>query len=354
MKKLSQTILVMIAVILLFTSCKGLAMRKKSLEPDKPENTEAFVTNNFVGSLYKGNFVWGIAMNFAWNELGNSILHEKLKLASSDATVKQIENAFNTFLLSKEVLDDASYYAKAGYGQKTVNAINKEVRKKFPKKTFGDLKTDLGESDIISYAYFVKAVEYLYVFEDTDFEFMGEPVKGFYATNKNQRDSVYVIKYENADKFIVQLRLKDKSDCLFLAKGYDMKNPKTVLKAIKKEKHKNKPKLSSDDIFYVPNIKLNYRRDYVELLGKFFDNKGFEEYFIAQMYENIKFNMDKKGAKVENEAVIIALKSAGIMEEPRMLIFDKPYWIVMQRSESDTPYFLLGINNSKLMQKSDK
>lgn len=72
------------------------------------------------------------------------------------------------------------------------------------------------------------------------------------------------------------------------------------------------------------------------------------------MYENIKFNMDQAGARVENEAVIgMETTSAPptIIEKPKNFILNKPYWVIMQRQNSQNPYFLLGINNSELMEK---
>ena len=36
-------------------------------------------------------------------------------------------------------LDEKSYYVKSGYGQETVDAINKESKLKFPAKSFSDL-----------------------------------------------------------------------------------------------------------------------------------------------------------------------------------------------------------------------
>ncbi|MBA4322571.1 MAG: hypothetical protein C0408_07105 [Odoribacter sp.] len=69
------------------------------------------------------------------------------------------------------------------------------------------------------------------------------------------------------------------------------------------------------------------------------------------MFENIKFDMDEKGARVENEAVIVLGKSIGIDEEkPRKFELNKAFWVVMQRKGSSNPYFLLGINNTDLME----
>jgi 16S rRNA U516 pseudouridylate synthase RsuA-like enzyme len=81
-------------------------------------------------------------------------------------------------------------------------------------------------------------------------------------------------------------------------------------------------------------------------------NVGFEDYFISQMFENIKFDMDEKGARVENEAVIVMEKAAFEIAEEKVkkFILNKPYWIVMKRIDSQNPYFVLGVNNTELMK----
>lgn len=44
------------------------------------------MTGNYLGSYFKGNYVWGGAMNLTWNELNDNILHEKLQL-KTDAKI---------------------------------------------------------------------------------------------------------------------------------------------------------------------------------------------------------------------------------------------------------------------------
>ena len=70
-------------------------------------------------------------------------------------------NNFNNSPFSLKDLSEDSYYVKSGYGPQTQDEINKDCKAKFPKKTFDDLKYPLQPSDIISYAYFVKEVQYL-------------------------------------------------------------------------------------------------------------------------------------------------------------------------------------------------
>jgi hypothetical protein len=94
----------------------------------------------YLGSEYKGNYVWGLAMNLAWNELNESILHEKVKLKTNNKSALRMADQLNDAPFTKNDLDEKSYYIKSGYGQKTVDLINKESRAKFPEKSFNDLQ----------------------------------------------------------------------------------------------------------------------------------------------------------------------------------------------------------------------
>ena len=320
-------------------------------QPHVIQDTKSNIVGNYLGSDYKGNYVWGGAMNLAWNELNENILNEKLQLNTNDKISLEMASKLNNAPFSKSDLNEESYYIKSGYGQSTVDEINRESKKKFPSKSFGDLEMYLAPRDIISYAYFLKEVEYETKFEKDTVSFNGQEVKGFIADNEAQRENVKIIKYESDDKFIIKLQLKDKNDELILAKGYNMKNPQTVVDEINRNNGKNLATISGSDKFKAPKLHLDHHRDYVELINKYLANKGFETYFIAQMFENIKFDMDEKGARVENEAVILMTESIMMEpEKPKNFILDKPYWVVMKRADSQNPYFILGVNNVELME----
>ncbi|HEX5112757.1 MAG TPA: hypothetical protein VFV79_07915, partial [Saprospiraceae bacterium] len=94
-----------------------------------------------------------------------------------------------------------------------------------------------------------------------------------------------------------------------------------------------------------------YRRDYNDLIGKAFANPGFTHLIIGAMFENINFDLDEAGAKVESQAVITAERGAAPKKPGRYFFLDKPFWVIMKRSESNNPYFLLGVNNDHVMQK---
>jgi len=311
-------------------------------------------TDYYLGSEYKSNYVWGLAMNMAWHELSENILHGKVKLKTGDEIALRMADQFNEAPFTKNDLDEKSYYIKSGYGQKTVDLINKESRAKFPDKSFEDLKLALGPKDIIAYAYFLKKVEYLTQFKEGSVWFEEkEEVKGFYAHTPEQKDNVEILNYWDDDRFIICLKLKGDEDEIILAKGFEMDNPRDALDEIAKY-NKNIPSaMSHNDQFEMPKLHLDHHREYDELKGRCLANKGFEIYCIVEMFENIKFDMDHKGARVENEGVI-AIVSGIATKEPkiRRFILNKPFWVVMKRKNNENPYFILGVRNTKLMEKS--
>jgi len=329
-------------------------IQNKKTELDATQNKNINNFGNYLGSYYKGNYVWGGAMNLAWNELNENILQEKLKLRTDNEVALGMVEKLNNSPFSKQDLDVKSYYIKSGYGQETVDEINRESRKKFPQKSFGNLNLKLSPIDIVSYAYFLKEVEYKMEFREKNLKFNGQIVKGFSVFNEDQEHNVQIIKYEHDNKFIISLKLKDENDQLILAKGYDMEKPQLVINEINKNNTGILATMLEKDRFEAPNLHLDYHRDYVELIHKPLANKDFEKYVISKMFEKIKFDMDKKGARIENEAAIFMDTSAVIVDKtkPRNFILDQPYWIIMKRKDSDNPYFVLGVNNTELMEKS--
>lgn len=330
--------------------------QKANSQTKTNQDQKTKLVGNYVGYNYKGNFVWCGAMNLAWNELNENILKEKLQLNSQDKTALEIVEKLNNPLFSKSDLDENSYYIKSGFGQKTINAINQESKVKFPNKSFEDLKIELEDDGLVSYAYFNKTVAYLYEFKKSSITFKGKKVKGF-AYNPKVTDQLYnieIVDYTSDDKFIIKLKLKDDSDQIILAKGYDMDNPDAVIKIVNANDPEEYGSLSEHDQFEAPKLNLNFHREYKELQNQFLKNEDFEKTFFSQMFENIKFNMDEKGAKVEAEAVItMEAGSNGRNSKfiPRNFMLNKPFWVIMKRADSQNPYFILGINNTALIEK---
>jgi hypothetical protein len=351
--------LILVAMAMLLTvSCIKQPGDKSS--SSKLINSSVATDNfNYTGNDYKGNYVWGGAVNLAWNDLTENTIKAKIGLVTTDSLALETLHKLNNPVITKRDLDEASYYIKSGFGQQTVDKINHESRRKFPNKSFADLDLNLDEQDIIAYAYFLKEVKYKVPFEAYTLFFGNREVKGFRAT-KPSRDNIRILDYQDEDHFLVAIQLKNNRDKLFLAKGYPMDKPDGVIENLRDKMPRLETSIdkigspmAKEDVFRAPVLKVDYHRDYNEMMNKTLANKiNNREYYIALMYENIKFDMDEIGAKVENEAVI-SMPTAGIENKPvqhKIMILDKPYWVIMKRSDSNNPYFILGVNNAEFMK----
>jgi hypothetical protein len=94
------------------------------------------------------------------------------------------------------------------------------------------------------------------------------------------------------------------------------------------------------------NNRFDITHSYNELIGRFFINKNFEEYFITEAVQSIRFKLDEKGALLKSESRI---GGAPISPRPKFLIFDKPFLLVMKEKKGTYPYFAVWIDNAELM-----
>ena len=85
-----------------------------------------------------------------------------------------------------------SFYAKAGFGNPTVRAINQEVKAKFPEKTTEPLPEDLMPDSIISYAYFLKKLLFTHPFSPKTVRFNEKEVAGFEGKSLDQKSQILV------------------------------------------------------------------------------------------------------------------------------------------------------------------
>lgn len=211
-----------------------------------------------------------------------------------------IKNFHNSPFSTKDLSED-SYYTKAGFGQQALKTINKECKEKFPDKSFSNIEMRLKDNDIVTYAYFVKEVQYLNPFavqpallwNNTTF------VKGFKAESEQHKNNIQVCKYTNENEFVIKLLLKQENEELFVVKGYDKSLPQDIVTLVNQYANVSDT-LRQKEEFEMPRIELDVKREYKELIKAPLLNKGFEKHLVAAMFENIKFKIDEVGAKVEN------------------------------------------------------
>lgn len=307
------------------------------------------IKGDYPSFTYQGNDIYAGAMNLAWTELSQSIIKAPIRLDSADSQVQAQVYNYNHPVFTAKDIESNSYYVKSGRGQSIVDTINQEVKVKFPHKKLADLQLKLGKDDVLAYAYLAKAVQYQTPFAQTVMNFSGKKVKAMSATTAAMRANLALLDYHDNNDFVLRLRLKEPTEELYLIKGHDQASIKEIVSLIKT--HGQEAALQNSDHFKVPFLSLLAKNTHPDLVGKRFLNQGFENNVIGVMIENIQFQMDEIGASVENDAVISMVSmSAPSAQQPKDLIFDRPYWLVMKMKNAVTPYLVIHVRNSQLMK----
>ena len=92
----------------------------------------------------------------------------------------------------------------------------------------------------------------------------------------------------------------------------------------------------------MPVLNLDYRRTLTELIGA--ELEEFPGYTIEDILEGVKLKLDESGAVVENEGLMMIDECAIMNPDPRILRFDRPFWVVM-KEKGHHPYLCVKINN---------
>jgi hypothetical protein len=116
----------------------------------------------------------------------------------------------------------------------------------------------------------------------------------------------------------------------------------------------NKPVTpGSGDTLAVPKLNFDLRGDFPALEGLVLlpspaaHVKNLKTKSVKQL---VRFQLNEKGAILKSEAVI-TMRTSIVFErrEPHVMIFDRPFLILMKRQNSDHPYFALWVGNASLL-----
>lgn len=177
-------------------------------------------------------------------------------------------------------------------------------------------------------------------------------------------NSVQIIYYKNDANFIIKLFPKDKNHEIILFKTEQkFKTMFEMNQEIEKltdlaiiEKQSNlywKYEIKEEDKIIIPKFNFNIITNFTTLEGNFF--KGFEnQYRIQSVTQRNAFILDESGAEIESEvefAVDASEEPINEKPKPKIMVFDKPFLILLKRTDSKNPYFGLWNVNSELMIK---
>jgi hypothetical protein len=300
-------------------------------------------------------------MNLAWYDLNKNTFNNRMKVVTLDRQILELVKDLSGNSITSDEMSADSYYYKNGFGNKTLKDIEYEFKQKFPDYPFKKA-TKVKDNELLISSFFRERLffnknDYRYV----PLEFNGCKVEGIWSRSPR----IFIIKYLDSDHFITSVVYgKDRGlKSAIFAKGYPMDNPGKLLSELRlmRENPKKYSKVSSagsGDTFHIPLINLEpYLRLYNELRGsEILDQSSIEahKHKIGLMYEDLAFDM-----KYDNNTEAIKSMPSGylnsrtplkVSKNPKKLIYDKPFWIILSNVKLDRPYFMLNVRNTAIMK----
>jgi hypothetical protein len=332
-----QNVIILTIILTTLFSCKNDRKFSEVKKLSEYKNTQFIPTLEYKISNDK-NSVYCATLLFAWDEIRKQI--------NSPLTIS--DEYFDLKLLNKSTSFE-------------------NVLKKNEYNVSGEVDNDL----ISARAEFKKSLPYelkLQSFKNK-LTFDGQKVSSFGVNGYDsyeQLKNVKIIYYKNDNNFIIKLLPKDKEHEIILFKTDQNFNSiaemTTEIEKLtekgniekKNEKISWKYYYNEEDIVIIPKFNFNIETNYTNLEGNKFSSKN-QNFQIETAWQRTAFILDESGAEIESEAEIaVAVEE---MEEeyekpkPKKMIFDKPFLILLKRTDTKNPYFGLWTTNTELMTK---
>lgn len=330
-------------LLILATACKEKKPKEEWSDLPKVTRLDSLRETDFVPTLehpmdLQRNTVYAAALLYAWDTI--------------------------TKLLPGPVEEKPDYAMDFNLLRKSTSFSNSLANDEYT------VKADVGEGYIKAEAFFNKTLPFPAKMETADapMVFNGQPVKAFgmYGANKNITAYSQVLFYDNDDRFLLKLSPTDDKHEIWLMKAMDtdstLANVVNRAKAWKAagEKEKDNADLSwkyqfnSADVFSIPEIKFNIENNYTKLEGQSFYVNGKNK-IIQTAYQRTGFILNETGAVAESEAVMVVVDSAVAIPTaqpaPKKLVLDKPFYIILKRTDRENPYFVMRVANAELLRK---
>ena len=302
------------------------------------------------------NILWCNTFQLAWNEL--------CELTGGPITMESappMVDILNKRTASKEDLDEASYVAMAGLAREGIyDKIRKQLGEKFKGQASPELLESLPTMDwiAVAYAYIFKALPFEWAFTRfySNLRFDGYCVDSFgicqfMEDEVNIASQVLILDYLNSFDFVIELKTRAKDDRLILAKVPPLTSLAETVKMVEQRMAKATPmKMLKFGDLYVPVLNFDILREYSELYNHRIrtSEKRIDGLPIGYAAQSVRFRLDETGAILISES-LIPVPAAG-----KKLIFDKPFLILLKRSEEKNPYFALWVGNAELLIPVEK
>ncbi len=339
------------------------------LETDASDLKHTVVTPHLETPLPSGaSVLWCGSFQLAWNE-ACSLIGEDLRFLDEPPMV----GILNKKSFTKRYLDAESYVAVAGFVKDDVHGqIARKLEETFQGRATPRYVPSKGltprPQDIVAYSYLFKNLEFEIPFERVEKPvlFGTEKVPCFGIGEEYKREhhkmlgQLVILDYQSEDDFVIELRTKGEGDRVILAKTQPLETLEATVRAVQKRATNPEPTQPREgDVLKVPKFNFDLTRWYGELEGKGLlakNPKVAADLVVLSALQNVRFQFDEKGVRLRSESHI-AIGCSGSSPPPptrHIMVFDKPFLLILQRSDADLPYFVLWVGSPELLVKVQK
>jgi len=308
------------------------------------------------------NFLWCGTLQLAWNK-AISLVGEKLHFIQQPHLV----DLLNRKDFTDADLDPSSYVALADFER---NNVENEIRAALEKTFNGSASPELippvpphpNPDDFLAYAYLYKNLSFATPFwVNQPLAFGGHSVANFgFRTNLHSlppaiANQVVIRDYQSPDNFVIELKIKKADDDLILAKVPPGATLQATIQSVLKRTAQAPVPPTGEDELAIPKLNFDLRGDFPKLEGLILQPgpnvrvKGLKTTSVKQL---IRFQFNESGAILKSEAAIAvasAVMAPQYRPQPHLLIFDKPFLLLLKQANSDKPYFALWVGNASLL-----
>jgi len=229
-------------------------------------------------------------------------------------------------------------------------------------------KSDLSPQGSTFWGYTAKVVSYRYAepFDEQRLIFLGEEVSAFGFNSESMstfvkehfKDQFDVLYYNTDGEFVVKLKPANTTDEIILTminkRGTFLEMFNATKKLIEKGASEEKLNryifnLNAEDELIIPVIRFNARREYTEVKGLEFSSKYGP---VDVLEQDLNFSFDRKGVVLD--ATVQMADSTGMPQKPKLLHFNKPFYLYIKERKASHPYFNVWVSDVEILQKKKK
>jgi hypothetical protein len=181
---------------------------------------------------------------------------------------------------------------------------------------------------------------------------------GFDGNMKNLNLVSELVFYNNDSDFAIKLIPKDEAHeiILYCPSGSSFTTFQGIRDSLDKciqstIQNKQLNVYENNDIVRIPLLTFNIEKKYKNFVGNIFISNS-TDYSIGVAQQRTAFILDEVGAEIESVATInLETAKQGDLAQPKHMIFNKPFLVMLKSKDAANPYFMAWIDNTELMTK---